>query len=227
MHFVQSVILAISLFATASLAFAQSKPQGAEEQEIVDRARLAVTSMRSDPDFASLNQALSRAKAVLVIPSLLKAGFILGAEGGSGVLMVRDANGNWGEPAFYTLLSASIGLQIGAQDAEVVFTVMTDKGLQQVIRSEFKLGADASIAVGPKGMGMEAATTAAFGADIYSFAKTRGAFGGVSFEGSFIRGRDEWNKNYYGQPATAREIVLDHKVSNPGSSALRQALGAR
>jgi lipid-binding SYLF domain-containing protein len=227
MYFARPAILALLILVMPSLVHAQSKPPGAEEQEIIDRARFAVDAMRRDPDFASLNQALERAKAVLIVPSLLKAGFILGAEGGSGVLLARDPNGNWSYPAFYTLLSASVGLQIGAQDAEVVLAVMTDKGLEQVIKTEFKLGADASIAVGPKGMGLEAATTAAFGADVYSYAKTRGAFGGVSFEGSFVRGREEWNRNYYGQPATTREIVLEHKVANPGADSLRQALGPR
>jgi SH3 domain-containing YSC84-like protein 1 len=197
------------------------------EQEIIDKARVALENLRRDPDFPTLNEALGRAKAVLIIPSLIKAGFILGGEGGSGVLLARSANGGWGDPAFYTMASGSVGLQVGAQDAEVIFTVMTDKGLQQVIQNQFKLGADASIAVGPKGMGLEASTTAALGADIYSFARTRGAFAGGSFEGSYIKAREEWNRAYYGQNLSVDDIVLNNKGNAPGADALKQALGAR
>lgn len=194
------------------------------EQEVVDKARIALENLRKDPDHPTLNDVIAKAKAVLIIPSLIKAGFILGGEGGSGVLLARDASGGWSDPAFYTLVSGSIGLQVGAQEAEVIFTVMTDKGLRQVIQSQFKLGADASIAVGPKGTGVEAATTAAFGADIYSFSRTKGAFAGGSFEGSYIKVREEWNKAYYGQPVSVEDIVLHHKASNPGADALKQAL---
>lgn len=220
-----------SIFALAALALpilaGPAAAQSATEQEIVDKAKIAIEALRRDPDFEGLNSALARAKAVVIIPSLLKAGFIVGAEGGSGVLLARDANEVWSSPSFYTMVSGSVGLQIGAQDAEVVLTIMTDKGLDQVLKSQFKLGADASIAVGPKGMGLEAATTAALGADVYSFAKTRGAYAGGSFEGSFLYVREEWNKNYYGRAVTSRQIVMERQVSNPGADALRQALVRR
>jgi len=211
------------------LVFAAAAPATAQkaEQEIVDKARIAVDSLRRDSDHPSLNPTLAKAKAVLIIPSLLKAGFILGGEGGSGVLLARTADGGWSGPAFYTLASGSVGLQIGAQDAEVIFLVMTDKGLKQVIQSQFKLGADASVAVGPKGAGVEAATTLAMGADIYSFARARGAFAGGSFEGSYIAAREEWNKAYHGQALSVEDIVLHNKAPNPGADALKQALGAR
>jgi lipid-binding SYLF domain-containing protein len=216
------LVLAVGLALAAVPAMAQQA-----EQEIVDKARLALDHLRNDPDHPSLNPTLARAKAVLIVPSLLKAGFILGGEGGSGVLLARGANGDWSAPAFYTLASGSIGLQIGAQDAEVIFIVMTDKGLKQVIQSQFKLGADASIAIGPKGTGVEASTTLALGADIYSFSRTRGAFAGGSFEGSLIKAREEWNKTYYGQAVSVEDIVLHHKALNPGAGALQQALARR
>ena len=211
----------LAVFALATPAAAQKA-----EQEIVDKARTALLNLRNDPDFPTLNQALDRAKAVVIIPSLIKAGFILGGEGGSGVLLARTVNG-WGDPAFYTMASGSIGLQIGAQDAEVIFTVMTDKGLDQVLKNQFKLGADASIAVGPKGMGVEASTTPALGADIYSFARTKGAFAGGSFEGSYLSAREEWNRAYYGQTLSVEDIVRHGKGNAPGADALKQALAPR
>jgi lipid-binding SYLF domain-containing protein len=214
------LVIAIALFAAPALA-------QQDQQDIVDKARITLNALRGDPDHPGLANALARAKAVIIIPSLLKAGFIVGGEGGSGVLLARGANGEWSAPAFYTMASGSIGLQVGAQDAEVIFTVMTDKGLQQVIQNQFKLGADASIAVGPKGGGVEASTTLNMGADIYSFSRARGAFAGGSFEGSFIKAREEWNKIYYGQTLSVEDIVLHGKASNPGADALRQALAAR
>lgn len=219
-------VLVSACLAVTVAAIAPAAAQKAE-QEIVDKARITVESLRRDTDHPSLNPTLAKAKAVLIIPSLLKAGFILGGEGGSGVLLARTADGGWSGPAFYTLASGSVGLQIGAQDAEVIFIVMTDKGLKQVIQNQFKLGADASVAVGPKGTGVEAATTLAMGADIYSFSKTRGAYAGGSFEGSYIAAREEWNKAYYGQTLSVDDIVLHNKAPNPGAAALKQALAAR
>ena len=220
---VRSIVCA--LMGVIALATAPSgSAQTSAEQEIVEKARLAVDSIRRDNDFPAFAQLLRRAKGVLIFPSLVKAGFIVGGEGGSGVLLTRDANGNWSYPAFYTLGSGSIGLQIGVQDAEVAFVIMTDKGLEQILKNEFKMGADASLAVGPIGAGVAAGTTLAFGADMYSFAKARGLFGGVSFDGTVIHPRNDYNRKYYGQNATGREIVMAHKVSNHAADALRKSL---
>jgi SH3 domain-containing YSC84-like protein 1 len=220
-----------SLVVTAAvgIAAATSRPAlaGPEEQEIVDKAKLTVEKFHADRDYPEFKNVMARAKGVLVFPSLLKAGFILGAEGGSGILASRRADGGWSYPAFYTMGSGSIGLQIGVQDAEVLLALMSEKAMEQVMKSQFKLGADASIAVGPKGVGVEAATTGNFGADILSYAKTRGAFGGGSFEGSVIYGRDDWNAAYYGQKLPVQDIILHGKVSNSGAEALRSALAAK
>jgi len=215
------LVLAVALLVAAP-AMAQQ-----EQQDLVDKSRISLNALRNDPDHPNLNTVLNRAKAVLIIPSLLKAGFILGGEGGSGVLLVRNANGEWSAPAFYTLASGSIGLQVGVQNAEVLFTVMTDKGLNQVIKNQFKMGADASVALGPIGGGIEAATTLNMGADIYAFSRTKGAFAGGSFEGSLIKAREEWNKLYYGQALSVDDIVMNGKAHNAGADPLRQALAGR
>jgi lipid-binding SYLF domain-containing protein len=198
------ILAVVAVLICASPALAQQ-----EQQALVDKARIALNALRNDPDHPTLNNTLARAKAVLIIPSLLKAGFLIGGEGGSGVLLVQNANGEWSAPAFYTLASGSVGLQIGVQDAEVLFTIMTDNGLRQI-----------------RG-GVEASTTLNMGADIYAFSKTRGAFAGGSFEGSYIKSRAEWNKLYYGQALSVEDIVLHGKASNPGADALRQALAAQ
>ncbi|BBK29368.1 lipid-binding SYLF domain-containing protein [Stella humosa] len=195
-----------------------------EEQEVVDRARITASSMLSSPDYREARAQMRKAKGVIIIPSLVKGGFIVGGEGGSGVLMVRGRDGSWSNPSFVTMAAGSIGLQIGVQTAEVLFLIMTDKGLQSVMRDEFKMGADASVAVGPIGAGVEAGTTANLRADILSFSRTQGLFGGVSFEGSLIKPRLSWNERYYGRSASVRDVVLDRRVSSPGAEALRRSV---
>ncbi len=211
--------------ATLGIATAAIRPAlaGPEHQEVVDKAKATVDNFHLDTDYPEFKGILQRSKGVLVFPSLVKAGFIFGGEGGSGVLVAHGSTG-WSYPAFYTMGSGSFGLQIGVQDAEVILALMTDKGLEQVMKSEMKLGADASVAAGKKGTGVEAATTTNFGADILSYAKAKGAYAGATFEGSVISSRDEWNAAYYGQKVLVEDIVRHQKVKNPGADALRTAL---
>jgi lipid-binding SYLF domain-containing protein len=210
--------------AGAAVVVHPARAAGESEREIVDKSRITVEAMRRDKDMQAINGLLPRSKGVIVIPSLLKAGFILGAEGGSGVLLGRGVDGTWSAPAFVTMGAGSIGLQIGAQDAEVMFLLMTQKGLDQVLKSEFKLGAEASIAAGPVGMGVAAATTLAVGADVYSYARTRGAFVGGSFSGAVIAGRESWNANYYGKVASTRDIVINRRFTSTYAKGLQDAL---
>ncbi len=199
-----------------------------QQQRLVDKARITVEELRADPNFRNLPGYLARAKAVVVMPELVKAGFIFGGEAGVGVLLARDAkSGEWSYPAFYTMAAASFGLQIGAQVSKVVLVVMTDGGLDKLMSDKLTLGADVSVAAGPVGGGVEAATTLNVDADIYSFARAKGLFGGVSFEGSVLVPSEESNTSYYGRPATPRSIVLERAVQNPGADGLRAALAAR
>jgi lipid-binding SYLF domain-containing protein len=199
-----------------------------EQQDLVDHATSTVQILRREENFREpIASLLGRAKAVLIFPSLFKAGFILGAQGGSGVLLARGADGSWGPPAFYTLGSGSVGLQIGAQASEVMFVIMTDGGLNKLLNNSMKFGADASVAVGPIGGGIEAATTANMRADIYAYSRAQGLFVGGAFEGSVINVREEWNRAYYGVDATARGIVVERRVQSPGAAELQAALGPR
>lgn len=194
-----------------------------DDQSLIDSARITVDHFINDTQMGDLRRKLARAKGVFVVPQLLKASFIIGGEGGSGVLLAKAANG-WSEPAIYTMGSGSIGLQIGAEASEVILVLMNENAVNAILRNEFKLGADATVAAGPVGMGVEAATTTNFGADIYSFAKTKGLAAGISVEGAVITARHGRNAAYYGKEAHPRNILYDNVVSNPGTDALRQAL---
>lgn len=211
---------AIALAATAA-ARADSGTPG----ELVSTSAYTAQRLLDSPDYTRLRAMTKNAKGVLIFPGLLKAGFIFGAEGGSGVLLTQDAEGVWSYPAFYTMATASFGLQIGFQDAEVIFVIVTTTGLNAVLNNNVKLGVDVSIAVGPVGQGLEGSTTTSFGGDIAAFSRTRGLFGGGAFEGAVVIERGDWNSAYYGDAgANTRAIVMDRAFTNPDADALRAAL---
>ena len=202
-------------------AFAQESDQ----QTLLDRSVLALASVRADERLGqAMSTALDRAKGVIIVPNLVKGGFIIGGEGGNGVMLARLADGNWSAPAFVAMGAASIGLQIGGSISEVVFTINSEEGLNAVLVNKVKLGADAGLAVGPLGGNVEASTTTAAGADIYSYAVSQGLFGGGAFEGAVITQRHEWNKTFYGADYLPRRIMTDPTITNPGADALRSSL---
>ena len=212
-------LLFAALLALVPLAaHAQSEPQ-----TLVDRATLTVQDMLGADSGKDARNLAQRAKAVLVCPRIFKAGFIIGGEGGDCVLTSRAAGG-WSSPAFYDIGSGSIGLQIGVQDSELVFLVLTERGFQAILDSQFKIGADASIAVATIGAGLEGDTTTALRADIVAFAKSRGLFAGVSLQGSIISSKSDWNQSYYGRSLAATQIVNQGAGNNPGAAPLREVL---
>jgi len=194
-----------------------------DQQALVDRATLTVQDMFQPGESADARSLLRRAQGVLVCPRVFKAGFIVGGQGGACVLVGRGAAG-WSAPAFYDIGSGSFGLQIGVQDSEAVFLVLTERGLHALLDSQFKIGADASIAVATLGAGVSGSTTAALRADIVAFAKTRGLFAGISLEGSLISSLSDWDQIYYGRPLAAQQIVLQGEGDNPGTAPLKEML---
>jgi lipid-binding SYLF domain-containing protein len=218
----RSLMLA-GLVTPAMLIGARAALALTQQQEVLDKARITFDKLITSVEFGELPGYTKRAKAMLIFPELYKGGFILGAEGGYGILVARTGDG-WSQPAFYDLAAGSLGLQIGGQVSEVVLTIMSDKALNAVLDNQLKFGGDMSIAVGPIGKGIGADTTTNMQADVYSFAKTAGLFGGVSFEGAGIIKKDDWNRAYYGQGATPRGIVIEGKFRNPNTQALLKSL---
>ncbi|MGP1256929.1 MAG: lipid-binding SYLF domain-containing protein [Kiloniellales bacterium] len=196
-----------------------------EASRLVDQSALTAESLLRDPSFSELTSFAGRAKAILIFPQILKAGFILGAEGGRGVLLVRGGDGSWSPPAFYTLAAGSIGLQIGGQVSELVMTVMNDGALAAMMKNKVQLGAELSVAVGPVGKGAEAATTTNLNSDVIAFSKTVGLFGGGALEGAGLIPNHAWNRAYYNAPqSTPETIVLERRFYNMQADRLRQAL---
>jgi lipid-binding SYLF domain-containing protein len=203
---------------TAAAASAQ------DQQELVDRATLAVGEVLSDREGQQARNLLPQARAVMICPRVFRAGFLFGGEGGGCALVARGGQGSWSSPAFYAMGGGSFGLQVGIQDAEIVMMILTDVGLRAVMDSQFRLGADASVALVTIGGGVEGATTAALNADIVAFARTRGLFAGVSLQGSVMSSDSAGDEAYYGSEVGPVDIVKAMRVSNPGADPLRAAL---
>ena len=219
--------LALALAAPALLAGTLiGSPARAETEAegLVTEARLTVDRLMADKDFFELTKYIKSAKGIYIVPQLVKGGFILGAEGGTGVFLARGTDGSWSAPAFYTLGAGSIGLQVGGEVKETVFVLMSDKAVDAMLSSEFKLGADASVTVGPLGRGVEASRSTDFTSDIYAFSKSVGLFGGGALEGAKIFTRQSLNEAYYAPGATPKSIVIDRRFSNTQADSLRQIL---
>ena len=218
-------LLGLGLALAFLSACAGGVPRAGQEQGLVDRATLAVNEVFGEGnDRLNAARLLRRARAVMICPRIFKAGFFFGGEGGGCVLVGRDAAGSWSSPAFYSLASGSFGLQAGIQDLQIVMLIMNDRALTAVLDNQLKLGADASLAVATLGGSVEASTTAAVGADILAFARARGLYAGVTLEGSLLAARSEWNRSYYRQDVSPRQIVVSMQAHNPGADPLRAAL---
>lgn len=218
-----SIFLILSLWVLAPTAQAQNVT---DQTQMVARAVTSLERIRSATDRKEMiAEKLAQARAVLIVPDLVKGGFLFGAEYGTGVLLTRDKNGSWNGPAFYSIASGSFGLQIGVQDSESMFIIMSDSGLYAIMNDKMKLGADANVALVIVGAGMEADTTTNAGADIYAFSNSVGLFGGVSLQGSGILPRHSWNAAYYGGAPTPEDILVFHKYTNPQADHLKDVLG--
>lgn len=229
--FVSAFAIAAAALAWAPGAQAQSKTTAqpkmqaaSEEQALVEKARATVEKLLKDKDQPNLHFWMKRARAVLIVPNMLQAGFLFGARGGSGVLLTRDKNDVWSYPAFYSIGGGSFGPQIGIQGSETVFVFTSDKGLKAVLDVPVNLSATAAVAVGPVGAGISGGTTTNLSTDILSFSQTYGLYGGMSFDGSVTVPRNDWNRAYYGKDAGSQDIVVDRRVANRGADALRGAL---
>jgi len=211
------VVAAVAAMAPMKAALATDAD---EARTIVDKARVTFENVVRTKDFDSLRAGMKTAKGVLIYPQVLKAGFFLGGSGGTGVLLVRGPNNDWSEPAFYTMGSVSFGLQFGGQAAEVVILINTQKGIDRLMTNSLILGGDAGIAAGPVGLGQAANVTA----DFVSYAQAKGAFVGLSFEGSVLDVRESLNNAYFGKAVTPIDIIVKHAVSNKHSAALRSTV---
>jgi lipid-binding SYLF domain-containing protein len=214
-HFVATCSLTLALFATTQ---AQDKVDSKikDEAEQSEKAAKVFQEIMGAPDKEIPRELLDRAECVAVFPDVLKAGLIVGGQGGRGVASCRTAQG-WSAPAYFNLGGGSVGLQIGAQSTDFVLLFMNKDGLNSLLSDKFTVGADASVAAGPVGRQAGASTDAKFNAQILSYSRSKGLFAGLELKGVVIKpGKDDM-RDVYGEGITAKEVLQENKVTAPAS----------
>ena len=196
--------------------------EASDAKKLIDQAEVTLKNFMNDPDMKWFASHLQESKGILILPKLMKGAFIFGVEGGNGVVLARDEKtGAWSEPVFYETSTASFGLQAGAQSSEAILLINTQKAVDSLMANKIKFGVDGSVAIGPKGSGADTSPTA----DFVTFARAKGLFAGVSFDGASIRTKDEYNSAYYGEDVRPSDVIIAHKAKpNPNSKELQALL---
>lgn len=210
------------LVAIALTPFSFASPAADEVKEDTNRLHNAGTVMQEILDIPDdiPQDLMDKARCVVVLPSVLKAAFIAGGSYGRGVMVCRtgkDFTGPWGTPAMYALEGGSFGLQIGGEATDFVILVMNNRGVDSLLHSKVKLGGDASVAAGPKGRTASAETDAYMRAEMLSYSRSRGAFAGISLEGTTLRPDNDANHRLYGNDASAAKIITESKIDSPAA----------
>ena len=189
------------------------------EQKRLEECGVVMQEVLNVPDNIP-HELLEKSECVIVIPSVRKLALGVGASYGRGAMVCRTGEkfrGPWGAPAMYALEGGSVGFQIGGEATDLILLVMNDRGMESILSSKVKLGADASVAAGPKGRDASADTDAWMRAEILSYSRSRGLFAGISLEGSTLRPDDEASEQVYGHAIKAKDIVRSDNMSVPGT----------
>src|SRR6202166_1375694 len=210
-----------SLMAMVALFCSPAYAQKDENNRIRNAGKVMVEILNVPDDIPA--DLLNKAECVIVLPSVMKAAFVVGGSYGRGVLTCRsgpDFNGRWSAPAMMALEGGSVGFQIGGQATDFVLLVMNRRGAGSILTSKVKLGADAAAAAGPKGRDAAAATDVTFRAEVLSYSRSRGLFAGISLEGSTLRPDNDGNERIYGKGVTAKDVVIKSGMRVPASAKL-------
>jgi lipid-binding SYLF domain-containing protein len=206
---ITAIVSAFTLSATISLA--------AETDKVTRKVEAATEVYREllqAPDSELPEELLEKCNCIGVIPHVVKAALGWGGRRGRGVLSCRNDDGEWSPPLFVNISGGSFGLQIGGQASDVVLFFMTERSIKALLKSKFTIGGEASVAAGPFGRTAEVSTDATLNAEIYSYARSRGLFAGLSLEGARLAANQKLIKEFYGQRIFPDRIVLEHKVPN-------------
>lgn len=221
----RSATLSFALLAALSAMLVVPEAAAADAQReseaVVSAARRTLGRFQADPEMAWFRDHVGTAVAVLIVPKRIRAGLIFGGSGGVGVLLARDpSTGEWGQPVFYNLGGASVGLQIGGERSEVVLLLQSQDALDSFLSPKLQLGAEAAVAAGPVGAGTGENVTA----EILTFVRSKGLYAGATLDGTVIRPATDRNAAYYGLEVTATDILVREIVQNPHAEGLRDDL---
>jgi lipid-binding SYLF domain-containing protein len=209
-----SLLLMSSIGLVGTLAWA-----GSAREDTVDRLQSSVEvvhAIMATPDKGIPEEVLSSAKCILVVPNLIKGGFIFGGKHGRGVATCRTSDG-WSAPAFVSIGGGSWGLQIGVEGVDLVVLVMNDRGLQHLLSSKFQLSGEGSVAAGPVGRHAAAGTDWKMNTEMLSYSRSKGVFAGLTLEGAVVEQDDDSTRAIYGKHMRFRS-VLSGKVPTPKSA---------
>ncbi len=207
-----AALVAATLAFVAPNVYAQADPQAH-----IAASEATLSNFLRDPDMEWLQRNFSRARAVIITPEIVKAGFIFGGSGGRALVVARDpTTGGWVGPAFYAMATASVGFQAGISVAEGVTLVMTDKGFNSLLATSFKIGGDASVAAGPVGAGARSDIVA----DLITFNRAKGVYGGLNLDGTVVTASDDWNASFYGKKVLPPDILVRTSVHNAAADNL-------
>ncbi|HQW76997.1 MAG: lipid-binding SYLF domain-containing protein [Dokdonella sp.] len=201
--------LLTGLLAVAAITAHAADP----ELKRAENAVRVLNEIMQAPDKAIPRELLQSAHAIVVVPDVLKAGFVIGGRRGEGLIAVKTRDGTWSNPAFVNLTGGSVGFQAGVSSTDVVLVFRTERGVDSIVHGKFTIGADASAAAGPVGRTAQASTDAQLKAEIFSYSRARGLFAGVAFDGSVLSIDHDSNQLIYGEGVTPRRIFEDG-VSN-------------
>lgn len=205
---IRRVLPVIFMLSLGVIVSAQRGPE--DEIKRVNEAATVLDEIMAAADKAVPRTVLEKAEGIAVFPSLIKAGLGIGGQRGRGILSVRDKkNGGWSNPAFLTITGGSIGAQFGVQAIDLVLVINNQRGLEQLVKNQFKIGADAGVAAGPVGREASASTDIQMRAQILSYSRSRGLFAGVTLNGSTINQDRDANERYYGIGYRTGQIVFD------------------
>ena len=220
-HAPRRLALALALMVATSGAFA-----GDREDVRAGEAVRVVEQIQSIPESAIPDRLLDEAKAIVVVPDTIKAGFVFGGRRGLGLMSVKTADGTWSNPVFVKLAGASFGLQAGVQSADVILVFRSERGLDSIVNGKVTLGADAGVAAGPVGRNAAAATDGQLKAEIWSWSRARGLFAGIALDGAVLSIDNGANSSTYGNAVTPRAVFEGRAPQAPSAAivAFRDAL---
>jgi lipid-binding SYLF domain-containing protein len=215
-HMKKQLVVLTAVLGVASLGWAADKNVKENATDRLDNAANVLKEVMGTPDKGIPQEVMDHAKCVAVVPHMVKGGFVFGAEGGRGVATCRTANG-WSAPAFFSIEGGSWGLQIGVEGIDLVMIFQNDQGMEHLINSKFKVGADASAAAGPVGRHASADTDWKMNAEILTYSRAKGAFAGLTLNGAAVHEDKDSMTAVYGPDADER-AVLTGKVPPPASA---------
>jgi lipid-binding SYLF domain-containing protein len=210
----KKVMTLVAILSLTSMGWAASSREATNDR--LDHAGSVLHEIMAAPDKGIPEEVLEHAKCVAVVPHLLKGGFVFGAENGRGIATCRTADG-WSAPAFFTITGGSWGLQIGIEGIDLVMIIQNDRGMQHLINSNFELGADASAAAGPVGRHASADTDWKMETEVLTYSRARGAFAGITLNGSAIRRDEDSTEAIYGHDISTRHILQGEVAMPPAA----------